>query len=267
MAKIVKCPHCGAHNPYSLLITVCQECKGDLSGVEPCDEPVEQDAGQAAPPETLATTRPEVAPAESPPPAAPRTEAPSIVTTRTSGVDPTTQPVRPTEAERGAEPPVAEPGESAAVATRRQVPIVEVDRPPIVPRPSAAPRDRSAERAASQIICGQCGYINVTGVTSCMRCKAPLQAGQEVEPAGFRSCPRCGHTQDAGRNSCEKCGMHFVGPAASASAALTRQPLTRAPKGSAEDATKVVATGFGCFIAVVVTLWFLFRLMSEAVLR
>lgn len=27
----VCCPHCGAENPRSLLVTMCQECRGDLS--------------------------------------------------------------------------------------------------------------------------------------------------------------------------------------------------------------------------------------------
>jgi len=30
-ATTVRCPHCGAENPRSLLITLCQQCKGSLA--------------------------------------------------------------------------------------------------------------------------------------------------------------------------------------------------------------------------------------------
>jgi uncharacterized membrane protein len=30
--RTIRCPHCGAENPRSLLVTVCQRCKGNLSG-------------------------------------------------------------------------------------------------------------------------------------------------------------------------------------------------------------------------------------------
>ena len=29
--QTVRCPHCGAENPRSLLVTMCQQCRGDLS--------------------------------------------------------------------------------------------------------------------------------------------------------------------------------------------------------------------------------------------
>jgi len=242
MPKIVRCPHCGAQNPYSLLITVCQQCKGDLSGLEPCDEPAEQETVQAAPPESLATARPEGAPAGPPSPAAAQTEAPSIVTTRTAGVDSTTQPVRPTEA-----------------GPEHEAPITGVDQPPAVPSASAA---ALGGHARSRVVCGRCGYTNLPGIVTCVRCKTALHAGGETAPEGFRSCPRCGQRQDVRRNSCEKCGVHFIGPEAQVSAVLTGQPLSRAPKGPPEQAVKACAVVAGCFLVFPVALWLLIWLIS-----
>ncbi len=59
-SSTVRCPHCGAENPRSLLVTMCQECRGDLS------------TGKVEPPAPAgpAGTGPRV-PVEPPAPAAP----------------------------------------------------------------------------------------------------------------------------------------------------------------------------------------------------
>ena len=158
--------------------------------------------------------------------------------------------------------PVPPPQYMALSAIMGTVPVTGVDQPPVVPSPSAAARAGPAGRADSRVICGRCGYTNVAGAVTCVRCKTALQAGGETEPGGFRSCPRCGQRQDARRSSCEKCGMHFVGPEASASTALTEQPLSRAPKGSAEQAVKACAVAAGCFVVFPVALWLLLWFIS-----
>ncbi len=222
MPKTVQCPHCGAPNPYSLLVTICQQCKGDLAGAEPMEVPA-----QAARPSTPATRTAQVVDAASPSALVDTSGTPSVVTGE------------PTTGQRAAD-----------------VPPARAERPPLVS--SSAPE----ARADTHTVCGRCGYTNRPGAASCARCGAPVQAGDTTMALGLRPCPRCGHTQDSRRVSCEKCGMHFVGPALQATAALGRQPLRRAPKSLGEDATKGCAVAAGCVIALVmaVVLWVMIAL-------
>jgi ribosomal protein S27AE len=236
MARIVKCPHCGASNPYSLLVTICQQCKGDLAGAEPMEAPVVEAPTQAERPGTLATRTAQVVDAESRSVLVDTPETPSIATGE-AGVreEPTGQPT-----------------------TERRAPDVP---PAKAEEPPVAPGLPPEARADARIACGRCGYTNRPGAASCARCGAPL-ADDTTMALGLRPCPRCGHRQDAQRASCEKCGMHFVGPALQATAALGRQPLRRAPKSLGEDATKGCAVAAGCVIALVmgIVLWVMIAL-------
>lgn len=204
MPKTVKCPHCGAQNPYSLLVTICQQCKGDLEGAEPIEAPIEGETVQAAPPETLATTAAQVVPDQAAAARGAEPGAPSAVTHELA--------LEESGARSGAEV-VEQPQPPARHDVR--VPITEVERPPVVPgaEPGRPP-------------------------------------GEAVAPPGFRSCARCGHRQDARRASCERCGMHFVGPDLQATVALTRQPLRRAPKSSGEQITQGCGVIGGCLFAI-----------------
>jgi hypothetical protein len=235
MAKIIECPHCGAENPYSLLITVCQHCKGDISDVEPTEGAPGADGRAAAPPERIATAGVDSV-ADQQPPAKIAPEEPAMVVGQAG------------------EPPA--PAPAAAPKRRVRVPVTEVAKPPIAPAAAPDPGAAATRYSDGRLACPRCGFINPSGALACSRCRAAVQPVGAGAATGFRSCPRCGHRQDAGRNSCEKCGLHFVGPEFHASTILDKRPLNRAPRGTAEAATTALAVTVGCLIPFVVGLVF-----------
>ncbi len=254
MPKIVVCPHCGVQNPYSLLVTICQQCKGELGEAEPIEAPLVEEPVRAAPPEALTTRDAQVVPDRAAAPRVSEPGAPSVVTGEPPAKAAAVRPAAEAEApEREETQAPARPGV--------RVPIAEVGQPPVVPS-APAERPTAERRADGRVGCQRCGYTNRPGSISCSRCGAALRVDQAAAPTGLRSCARCGHRQDARRASCERCGMHFLGPGLQATVALTRQPLRRAPKSSGEDVTRGCAVAAGCILAFALAFWVLIALLT-----
>jgi hypothetical protein len=92
----VRCPHCGAENPRSLLVTMCQECRGDLSAGE-VDPPVPARPARARPRAPIRPPEPQV-PAPKAAEPAPRPQLPPVPA----------RPPRPHPEERVPRPPTYE---------------------------------------------------------------------------------------------------------------------------------------------------------------
>ncbi|MBM3475715.1 MAG: hypothetical protein FJX75_20815 [Armatimonadetes bacterium] len=75
--QTLKCPHCGAENPRSLLITMCGACKRNLS------------AAAGSPPPAAPARPPTVAGRAAPPPGVRKPQMPPTPTTPARGTQPT----------------------------------------------------------------------------------------------------------------------------------------------------------------------------------
>jgi len=187
----VKCPHCGAENPKSLIVTVCHACAGSLVGAEAVEE------APAREPRGFGGTR--LISLDEPPARPPVLEPAAPVGPREAvgpGRDlppPRMAPGLPTV------PPVLPPPAPSAP------PVVAA--PPVVParpaRPGAPP--------GTQNVCPNCRAANPPASTRCLSCGVELPA--PPAPLGSsetRACPRCALRQPAGRITCERCGLHFA---------------------------------------------------------
>ncbi len=118
----VICPHCGAENPKSLIVTTCLKCLGSLERAQPAPvEPVAQ-APAPRPAPRLAARKP----------AAPPTRAPVMPPEPTA-------PPQPVAAEKGPEPLPARPPADASILP-----------PPVPPTPPASEPAARTPRAPYQ---------------------------------------------------------------------------------------------------------------------
>jgi len=218
MGTTVTCPFCGTENPRSLLVTICQQCKRDMSRA-----PAGQ-AGPAAPAPATAPppSRPSAAPPPSPPAAQPPAQAPAR---ETPAPAPPKSIITTPPTVRGR--PAAPPAAAGPPATL----------PPQVGSPTG------------QVACPACGHLNRATARSCARCEAELDAAL-AEQVGVRRCPRCGHGQNAARTTCEHCGLHFVALGQQSAGALQGKATSRVPRSQEEQ------TVTGCLILFIALVLF-----------
>jgi len=215
MAGTVTCPHCGAENPRSMLVTICHQCKRDMTrGASGQPVPPRPPSPAAAPPvapPAAAATPPAPAPAQPAPPPAPR----GLITTSASVVTaPSAAPL----------PPAPQPAE-----------------PPALPPPSV-------DSPTGRVTCPRCGFLNRPSVERCTRCHAPFD--QAPAAPNTRRCPRCSQVQEADRITCSHCGLHFLEVEAEPWPTLQRRPTSRAPRSAEEQILSGCGAAFIVFVVL-----------------
>ena len=122
------CPHCGAENPKSLIVTMCTQCHGSLDGAK-------------AAPSTLSAARP----------------ASSVISPPWPTVlEPTPEPAPPPRTRREPTPthtpvPPPEPDFDAIATAPVQPPPVQPPPPQLPPKPEVPPRPETPPRPAPQV--------------------------------------------------------------------------------------------------------------------
>jgi len=174
----VICPHCGAENVSSPIITMCSSCMGSLKGAKPAPEaaPEPTEAEEPRPPaeptDFEPARSPEVVPSAAPP------EPAELQPPRAADV--ATPAPRPLDTEPS---PLAEPEDFRP--PRAEIPVPPLEIPIIVPRPpEAAPHEEPTEAGAPErdqpfglplkLICPNCRAANPPHYTHCSLCRTPL---------------------------------------------------------------------------------------------
>ncbi len=208
----VRCPHCGAENPESPIVTICRQCAGSLLGAEPADE-----AAAKAPP--AKTGRRLVSVVETPAPAPeaetvlpPVLDEDRLPPRRAPSAPPPPQPQEdvfpraPAAPAAATAPPLPPPPPLGTTPTIPPV-AAAVEPPPVAPpRPTRRVVPGVPARA-----CPQCGAANLPPNVRCFRCGSELPPVAPTPPSDeLRTCPRCGLRQSAQSITCERCGLHFA---------------------------------------------------------
>ena len=233
----VKCPHCGAENPKSLIVTVCHQCAGSLVGAE------------AVPDDPAAAHRPfggiRLISLDEPSAEAERV-APGLPTPPSEGLAaPALPPPLPLAPPPPVPTPLPPPVSAAPTAPPPPVPLPPVVAPPpvVIARPG-----RPGAPPGGLVACPACGAENPASNPRCYHCGQGLPGlAAPVATGESRTCPRCALRQPAGRTTCERCGLHF------ADVKQTVTTLTGRP-GSYQPAAGRLA--LGCVVSFVLV-WFL----------
>ncbi|HJN14158.1 MAG TPA: hypothetical protein QGH10_01645 [Armatimonadota bacterium] len=208
MRKAVDCPHCGAENSHSLIVTVCKACMGSLVGAQPRDI----DLGGLIVPSAPPAPRP-VGPLFD---LAPETEI---------GVSALSEPP---VAVAVIEPEPAETVTPGAARVRR--------------KPSRKVR-RASPLRDERTACPHCRYTNRVGALRCWQCRGVIAATREARRHMAAPCPQCGQVQDRRRERCYHCRLPFTDDSLQAAVVIERKPLSAGPTTMMD---RVGQVGLGC---------------------
>ncbi len=233
----VICPKCGARNPDSEFVTLCQHCFASLKGAKRA-------------PKLEEAPSPPTAPAE--PPSEPAAIAPSISAPPAPEPPAVSAPEPPTRAEEPArEEAVSDLAEALERKAEVSPPPVPVPRPveeptPVPPPPAlpvevptpvqpAPPPAVEPPTTGVRLLCPKCGAQNPPDRKFCLACgaalfKRPGEAGavgvREQEKAPWR-CPQCGTENPPERVECLRC--HFRLASGAEAGTATHRKGTKPP--------------------------------------
>jgi hypothetical protein len=186
MGSTVTCPHCGAENPKSLLVTMCHQCKRDM----------------ARPP----TAPPQAAPS-------PRA-APSVLTAPPAHAPETPPPPQPPHAPSASRPSTTLPSAAGVEADLRHCPRCGFLSPASADRCERCrtPFDQAVPQNLGWRRCERCGHLQPDNRRSCEHCGLHFVGAQYAGPNVLHPVPtaRVPRSREE-QASATGCGIAFFG--------------------------------------------------------